>query len=299
MGEIAVTETSVDVLPPDDELASLKRLLAEKDHAVVRAIVAASEAQNEIDALRTENSVLRAEAEAARQEQQTNQIAKLRSQWRATEKNLEKQRDDIRAELIGVRSRWQQTQQELQRETRARRTDALRSASEIAALRNDVTRARESAPRRNRVFSKRHALAAAAVCAAILVAGFAALQYRPRPKAPSPLAVTARVSSAPAPHLAGSNTNQPPRGFQSSLGGLSDALAGYPGAAPEAILKAVRRQDPGACPIEWNSGQPALIFGGKEPMSAALTRCAQAVRNLGAEQAREEQQEKEPVPGHP
>jgi len=286
VSEIVVPGTSVEALPADEEIANLRRLLAEKDHAIVRAIVSASEAQNELDGLRTENAVLRADVEAVRQELQTNQIAKLRSQWRATEKNLEKQRDDIRAELIGVRSRWQQTQQELQRETRARRTDALRSASEIAALQKDVSRARETAPKRKWSFPRRHSLAGAAVAAAVIMAGFAAWNYHPRAKASSPAAAVALVRSAKAAVVPASNDR--PQGFQSSLGGLNEALASYPGAAPEAVLKAVRKRDPGACPFEWNSGQPALVFGGKVPMSVALARCAQAVRNLGAQQAREE-----------
>jgi hypothetical protein len=289
-------------LTPEEEVERLRQLLAEKDHAVIQAVTLNAEAQQELETSRAEALALRAELEIVKENPDaaaapvvSEEIVKITAQFRHAQKVLEREQGMLRSELVTVKARFQQAQAYLETERRARRAEASRAQGKIAALEQDLSVAHTSVADSGKAGDRERAirvrLSAAAVVAALIVAGFFGWQRLPASSVTAPAdtasaPVAAKQDEAPqtAPAVVPGSLLTSQSGFQGALSNLNIALANYPERKPEDVLAEVRKRmgskDPTLCAFEWNGGQPALMYGGKTKtvsLATTLGRCAQAV----------------------
>lgn len=306
--EVAVADDS-------DELHRLRRLIQEKDHAIFRAALSASDLEHQLDEAKAESEALKSElakgeftlpealvpdepkqavvlSQAAQEE-----LNRQRKEWLRIQKSLEREHAHRKAELIKVRGQWYQTQQQLELETRARRMEAAQASAKIANLERSLSNASAQISRsyeNNPAPSTGRRIAVAVASVALLVAAGAAWSRL----SSSPLQPTvAKEDSAPVPSPLRGTVVAPVRtgtiilpgmlsgpGFQSSLGRLNRALSAFGNQPAEQVLRAVRSRsaDHSVCAFQWNNGQPALLFGegAKLTLAATLGNCATAVENF-------------------
>lgn len=291
------------VVSEGDEVARLRQLLHEKDHAVFRAVVSANElrakleeTQAETESLKSELAQVLRQPESAEPEgekpplppQALEEIQRQRKEWLRIQKSLEQEHAHRKAELVQVRGQWFATQQQLDQESRARRSERAQAASKIAGLERSLENANTAIVNmRNEKTSsgsKRGMLAAAA--SLVLAVGGAAIwtQFSAHASAPPPPpAVSKAIETAPSKPRLASSVLLPgsQKGFQGSLGRLNQALAAFGSRPAEDVLAEVRKRsgDPTVCAFRWNNGQPAVIFNGgmKESLATSLNRCAAAI----------------------
>jgi hypothetical protein len=289
-------------LSPDEELVSLRRLIAEKDHAVIRAVVSSSEMQHELETAKAESIALKALLEvakerpqAAMQAEMNGEILKLTAKFNHARKTLEREHNKVRSEVVTLRGQSQQLQHQLDNERKARQIESARASGQIASLEKDLATAYGEKSASGMVQSRERAtrlwLGAAAVATTLIVSaavfGWSQMAAKSGP---------AGVTGEDAPQVAGSSVTKSPipaqfsgsqHGFQGALGDLNNALADFPERRPEDVLAEVRRRnsvsDPSVCAFAWNGGQPALLYGGQNKsvsLGGTLTKCAQAVEKL-------------------
>jgi hypothetical protein len=281
-------------LTPQEELIGLRRLIAEKDHAVIRAVVSSSEMQQELDAAKAESAALKAllgeakeRPQATLQAEMNGEILKLTSKFNHARKTLEREHSKVRSELIGVRAQAQQLQHQLDTERKARQIESARSSGKIASLEQDLAVAygdkSASGMAQSRERTIRLRLGTGAVAATAMVAAVVFGWSQMAAKTGSAPVVPESKPSTTAPTQSSGSSH----GFQGSLGELNNALANFPERRPEDVLAEVRRRssgsDPSVCAFAWNSGQPALLYGGQNKsisLGSTLTKCAQAVEKL-------------------
>jgi hypothetical protein len=282
----------------EEELSSLRRLVAEKDHAVIRAVVSSGEMQHELETAKAESVKLKALLEvakekphAAMQAEMNGEILKLTAKFNHARKTLEREHNKVRSEVVTLRGQSQQLQQQLDNERKARQIESARAAGQIASLEHDLAIAygekSASGMAQSRERATRLRLGAAAVAVTVIVAavvfGWSQMAAKTGPAA---------VAEG-APQVAGLSGTRPPapipaqHGFQGALGDLNNALANFPDRRVEDVLTEVRRRssvsDPSVCAFQWNGGQPALLYGGQNKsvsLGGTLTKCAQAVEKL-------------------
>jgi hypothetical protein len=293
-------------LSPEEELSTLRRLIAEKDHAVIRAVVTSSEMQNELETAKAESVKLKAllevakeKPQAAMQAEMNGEILKLTAKFNHARKTLEREHNKVRSEVVTLRGQSQQLQQQLDNERKARQVESARAAGQIASLEHDLAVAygekSASGMAQSRERAIRVRLGTAAV-AAIVMVGAAVFGWSQMSAKTGP----APAVSEQAPLAAGFSGTKPSasnlsqfsglqHGFQGALGDLNGALASFPDRRPEDVLAEVRRRnsvsDPSVCAFQWNGGQPALLYGGQNKsisLGGTLTKCAQAVEKLKA-----------------
>jgi hypothetical protein len=291
-------------LSPEEELVSLRRLVAEKDHAVIRAVVSSSEMQHELETAKAESVALKALLEvakekphAAMQAEMNGEILKLTAKFNHARKTLEREHNKVRSELVTLRGQSQQLQHQLDNERKARQIESSRAAGQIASLEKDLAIAygekSASGMARSRERATRLRLGAAAVATTVIVAaavfGWSRMTAKTGP-APVVAEETSQVAGFSGTKASASIPTQfsgSQRGFQGALGDLNNALSNFPGRRPEDVLAEVRRRnsgsDPSVCAFAWNGGQPALLYGGQNKsvsLGGTLTNCAQAVEKL-------------------
>jgi hypothetical protein len=282
----------------EEELSSLRRLVAEKDHAVIRAAVSSSEMQHELETAKAESVKLKALLEvakekphAAMQAEMNGEILKLTAKFNHARKTLEREHNKVRSEAVTLRGQSQQLQQQLDNERKARQVESARAAGQIASLEHDLAIAygekSASGMAQSRERATRLRLGAAAVAVTVIVAavvfGWSQMAAKTGPAA---VAESAQQVAG----LSGTRLPAPipaQHGFQGALGDLNNALASFPDRRAEDVLTEVRRRssvsDPSVCAFQWNGGQPALLYGGQNKsvsLGGTLTKCAQAVEKL-------------------
>jgi len=289
-------------LSPEEEVAQLRQLVAEKDHAVIRAFVSTTEMQQQLETSRAESVALKAQLDVAREKPQAalqaamnGEVLKLNAKFNHARKTLEREHAKVRSELITLRAHSQQLQHQLENEKKARQIEAARASGKIASLEQDLSVAYGEKSESGRAVSRertiRLRLSAAAVSAAIILAvaiGWLQMSAKTGSAAASP---PPTVSSPPrfttAAHqqmVIPSQFSTSQHEFQSALGRLNNDLANFTDRRPEEILADVRSRmassDPSVCAFEWNGGQPALLYGGQTKtvsLASTISKCAQAV----------------------
>jgi hypothetical protein len=297
---------------PGKEIARLRRLLAEKDHAIIRTAVVTSELEQRVEEAQAEAATLRSEVQTARPGTDPEvrpvkvvslpEMAKLKLEWRRAIKTLEQETNQRKAEIVQIRSQWHQTQRELEQVRHMRRVESSQASAKIANLERDLavaTTSLDSKQTETRNGSIRKWVMTAGAIAAVIMAaliGWSQLSPRTGVRAASQQTpqVTEEAQSAPVESIpplryaapAGDVPVKPltPQNFGGSLSRLNSALSNLHGRAPEEVLSEVRRKAsrPGApvCAFQWNGGQPALVYAGAgTPLNLATTleSCAAAV----------------------
>jgi hypothetical protein len=282
----------------EEQISDLRRLIGEKDHAVIRAVVSTSQLQQELETSRAEAAALRSQLEVMQATPQfaektavAAEVAKIVAQYKVAQKTVERVQNQLRSELVGVKARWQQSQQQLESERKSRQTESAAATRKILALERSLADAesKAAAPRPN---GRRLplALAASGLSVAVIMAGFllwariphtvsaAAAQRKMQQKDVLPALSMRPIAQIP-------EVSVGPREFQVAMGRLNNALANFNGRNPEDILNDVRHasHDATVCAFQWNDGQPALLYGGKNvgiSLASSLNRCAQAVESV-------------------
>src|SRR5665213_109573 len=131
-----------DGLTPEEQIANLRQLIAQKEHAVVQAVVSTSDLEERLAAAGAEATVLRAELEVA---PHSEDVVKLTAKFLYAQKTMERQHAEDRAELLALRARFQQTQERLEKETSVRNAQASKAVAKIAALEKEVIETRMTA----------------------------------------------------------------------------------------------------------------------------------------------------------
>jgi hypothetical protein len=286
-----------------DELARLRQLLHEKDHAVFRAVVSANELRSELEATKAETETLRTELteiqrsavepekNPALNRQVQEEVARQRREWLRIQKQLEQEHANRKAELVQVRGQWFATQQQLEQESRARRMEKAQASAKIASLERNLENANSTITEfRNKPaksIARRRMVAVFASAALILGGGAIWTQFSSHVSAAASPAITVINQSAPqASNRKTQSTIFPvsQKGFQGSLGRLNNALSSFASRPPEEVLLEARKRsgDPTLCAFRWNNGQPAVVFNGgsKESLASSLNRCAAAIERL-------------------
>jgi hypothetical protein len=284
-------------LTTEQEIANLRDLLAEKEEALSRAEVSTADLRQEIAHLRTETELLRAQLEIARERPDSEvkiavneAVFRLTSQFRQAQKAIEREHNLVRAELVTGKARWETTQRQLESERITRQMESVRSADKIASLESELAAAAMAAQVshqtsvRGRMLRTRLTVAAVAV---VFLAGLLVAWLQWRGKAKHETASTPDQTAVVAPRYRASSLVSDHQ-FPGAIGRLNDALAAFPGKTPEQVLREVRHRfaktDPSVCAIEWNGGQPAVMFGGgaMNSLTSTLTNCAKAVESVRA-----------------
>ena len=282
-----------DGLTPEEQIANLRQLIAQKDQGFVQAAVSTLDLEERLAAARAQATVLRAELEVARARQQelenaphSEDVVKLTAKFLHAQKTMERQHAEDRAELLALRARFQQTQERLDKETSVRNAQASKAVAKIAALEREVIDTRMQAANASESGSGKLALKVAAAAAVAIIAVGVVLgwsQISAKATTPAP-----RVLPAATPHpVSASSLTASQRGFQGALSSLNNALGNFPDRSPEDVFAEVRHRmaktEPSICAFQWNNGQPALLYGGGAKtvsIASSLGRCAQAVESL-------------------
>ena len=298
------------------DLVTLQQQLQEKERAAERAIRVSLELRNELNAVRAEATALKETVQAVKkadtgppveEDPATSsrlvgdafaELARVRTESFKARKELERERNEHRAEMIQARAQYGAAQDELQRLIKVRRTNNPNPPQApkppVAA---SVSRPPPPSGSSGRIGRK---LAIAVVVVAFAVCG--TMVWRRYPFPPTETGSAESHARAPAPPDARPPKPVPrrmaqvmtaddirfamtPAGraqFQGSVARLSHSLSGHFGKAPEEVLREVhekyKNSDATICAFDWRNGQPSLLYaGGNLSISQTLQKCADAV----------------------
>ncbi len=305
-GDVIETSFSTD-------LVSLQQQLEEKERAAERAIRASLELRNELNAVRAEAATLKDAARTKSVEVGTlapddpvtssrlvgdafAELAKVRTEAFKSRMELERERNEHRAEMIQARAQYNAAQEELQRLIKVRRTNKAPAAPPVAAPAAAPPPHADTSPPTERWNQWRRPLIAVAAAFLVAVSGFLAwrrypfsapeIQLRetrhpPEVRPPPPKRAVVRPV-ATADDIRFAMTPAGRAQFQGAVGRLNHSLSGHFGKAPEEILREVHEKykatDPNICAFDWRNGQPSLLYGGGSlSISQTLQKCADAV----------------------
>lgn len=274
------------------EIEALKRLLQNQEDATKNAVRTAMELSEQLSAARQnveaahsdiEQRIQWEDGQKSRVERAEASVSQIKAQWQMSQRDLEKERRERRAEVIAA----------------ARRSHELERKAEIVR----VPEFRIPVLPRKRVWPKfaRTIGVLTIVCCAVYFLGQFISGHRPAVLSadsssssnekqiaaltPPPVADPSQSIKAIAP---GRVAAAPPRplstaeqsDFSLALDRLNAALLSVPGLEPVEVLRRISIGVHAAdCAFEWNGGHPVLRFGSAEGSSLArsLGRCAQAV----------------------
>ncbi|HKD05055.1 MAG TPA: hypothetical protein VKB79_04055 [Bryobacteraceae bacterium] len=274
----------VDQSAYEEQIAQLERVIAEKERAVMRAVLSATEVQQQLETSQAESRALIAQLELVRDRPTPaalgEEVGRISAQFAQARRSLDREREQSQAEAIAVKARLQQARQQLDHERQMRRADSAAHSATIASLQRDLAgaRARAGAAQADPPRSIWARLAACALAAALLVSlyvGWLRLSKLPG------LSMARR---APAPEAGGA----PAANDTSSLRARTPERP-HDGLAPatQRTLKQKttewKNPDPSVCDFQWTGGLPTILYSGKDSLLAILGRCTQAVENAGAQ----------------
>ncbi len=270
------------------ELESLRKMLREQREATLRAVKTAADLQTQLSSAKLE-------------------VDKVGKQYHgfAKQANTRKQ-----AEIANLHSQWNLAQRELARQKQEKKAEVLRAAlaaEKLSTLQKELTVAAHLAQNADGILSRQRkigrtiAIVAGAVAAIILgIVYWPSLTLPGAGSADTPKAAAVKAAAIedarevnPAPPstmhvednasgLLGGLT-EPSAAFTTSLNRLDDALAAVPGRSPEEIFQEISKKGHG-CMFEWNNGRPSLLFGGTQgpagSISSVIDQCANAVKRL-------------------
>ena len=301
------------------KIAQLNRLVLEKDHALMRAELAAQDLEDKLAREQEESLKLRAALVASKTEAESGsnaedrelsaetkaELAKQKKEFTRIQKSLEREHSRRQAELAQARTQLFHTQQQLEQEKHARRVEAVKASLARSRLEQDLAAATGAIARSHAENTEAAAgkkwLTTAAVLLGISLGGTLIWTQLSAREAKSNSGVTATLHPAePVPTASRAATSRPApahteytlaesslstTGFPGSLRQLNRALSLFGNRPPEEILREVRARsgDTSLCAFQWNNGQPALLYAGdgvKNTLASALTRCAAAVEQI-------------------
>ncbi len=307
---LSLPEPAPPVLPeghttPSDaeEIARLRRLVAEKGHTNLRFALAESELSLRLEEAKEINAELRSQLQTSHSAEppapavvpdQTPKaaagsadVAKLQAEWRRAMQSLEREHLQRKMELVLVRGQLHQTRRQLEQEYNARQKEAARYSANAAVFATELAEAVETSSHRSqwRIRITRALIAAIMVTAAVLTVALTIWTLWTRVSSgPCVAAQMEQIGvggSIRASPRAGTQARQAPApGVSGGMNRLNGALAAFPYRRPEEILGEVHRKagrfDPSVCAFEWNNGQPSLVYGGPGQLTLAATieKCA-------------------------
>lgn len=316
-GDVIETTFSTD-------LVMLQQQLGEKARTAERAILASLDLRNELNAVRAEAAALKETVRSGRkaetapppeEAQATSsrlvgdafaELAKVRTESFKAQKELERERNEHRAEMIQARAQYHATQDELQRMLQVRRTNGRRPPTgptqPATAILPPPAPVADSVGREWKKLVAAFVFLVVTACATLVWRRFPSPattpstttsqaraperpEIRPPRPSPSPSPPPSQRPAARATTAEDIRVAMTPGGraqFQSAVGRLSRSLSGHYGKAPEEILREVHERykatDPSICAFDWHHGQPSLLYGGGNlSIGQNLQRCADAV----------------------
>jgi hypothetical protein len=268
------------------EMERLRELLREQQEATLHAINTAADLQSQLSTAQTEVKKIgkqyhgfSKQARAAASEKAAEEIAKANSERHEALRELERQKQESRAE-------------------------AIRAAAQLSRVREELTASSvaggipHSRPENRRV---RHATIA--IITAVAVVGSAAALWRTSftkftqshpstemKDSPAPVAVMQTAREYPSKSLPVASSAavfpnglspEPAAALASAMTQLDIVLSSFPGRKPEDILREASKKDH-SCRMEWNDGNPSLLFGSgaSSSLSSTITQCAEAAKRL-------------------
>ncbi|MDQ1470050.1 MAG: hypothetical protein QOJ99_1530, partial [Bryobacterales bacterium] len=267
--------TDQRVISDGEEILPLQRLLQEKDQALFRATLSSTDLQRRLEQATLETENLRVELSEAQRPAEAlarstglsletqQEVNRQRKEWLRSQKTLEGDHAQCKAELVQLRGNSYKLQQQLELESRARRMEAAQSSAKICSLERSLSAANIELSKAYAAAGKSKARPRVGVAfASVTAIMVAAVVWTQMPTAASaPVAPVARKEPVPltTPYF------QTGAGFQNSLGRLNEALSSFGNRSPEEILRDVRLRgaDHSVCAFQWNNGQPALLYGGE------------------------------------
>ena len=298
------------------DLVTLRRQLREKEQVAERAIRASLELRNELTAVRAEATALKETVQGARkadagarveEDAATSsrlvgdvfaELAKVRTESFKARKELERERQEHRAEMIHARAQYGAAQDELQRLIKVRQTN---NSGAPQAPKPPVAAGVVGQPPpagMSRAIVRKLSVAVVAVAFAVcgtLVwrrypfleietgSGFSQTRAPAPPEVRPPKPVPRRIAPVMTPDdILFAITPYGSAQFQGSVARLSHSLSGHFGKSPEEILREVHEKykanDPDICAFDWRNGQPSLRYaGGRLSISQTIQKCADAV----------------------
>jgi hypothetical protein len=155
--EGAPLSVPLDAQDPKEAIAALRRMLAERDHALLRTALVNSDLKQELDDTKTTALELKQQlttvvktnesltARAAEQAASTkgaaptaDEVLRMKTQFRRAQKALEKEYSRVKEELVMVKGDAFRAQQQLEIEARARRAEAAQASVKISALQQQM-----------------------------------------------------------------------------------------------------------------------------------------------------------------
>jgi hypothetical protein len=277
----------VDSSAYEERIAQLERVIAEKEHAVLRAVLSATEVQQQLETSRAETRTLTAQLELAREKAAPASIGedfnRISEQFAQARKSLDRERVQSQAEAVAVRARWQQAKRELDHERQMRRADGAAHNARVASLQRDLAGAQAQAPEPapGAPRSVWALLASCALAGALLVGLYVGwLRFSSMEGGSSSRPTPPRPEFGGAP-----SANSPPVSGRSP-----DRASGRMGPKQresEMTDKELRLRldsvDPAVCRFQWTGGQPAVLYPGNGSLAVTLSRCAQAIGNARAQ----------------
>jgi hypothetical protein len=250
------------------EVERLRELLREQEQATLRAIQTAADLQSQLSTAQTE-------------------VIKIGKQYHGFSREARAAVAQKAAEVEIARAKLERHHAllELERQKQERKAEATQAAAKLSLARNELTIA-EPRPENRRA---RHATIAVITAVAIVGSAVAfwrtsftqrnpavaAMQtVREYPSKSSPVASSADVfPKEPSP--------EPGAALSSAMTQLDIVLSSFPGREPEDVLREASERDH-SCRMQWNDGNPSLLFGGgvSNSLSSTITQCAEAVKRL-------------------
>ena len=280
-------DRSIDLSVDRVEMERLRELLREQQRATLRAIHTAADLQSQLTTAQTEVKTI------GKQYHGFSKQARAAVAQKAAE-----------VEIAKVKLERHHALRELERQKQERRAEATEAAAKLSLARKELTASSvagtitDPRPENRRV---RHATIA--VITAVAIVGSAVAFWRSsftqftrsHPSAEmkdstAPVAVMQAVREYPSKSspVAGSAdvfprglSPEPGAALTSAMTQLDIVLSSFPGRKPEDILREASKRDH-SCRMQWNDGNPSLLFGGgaSNSLTSTITQCAEAVKRL-------------------
>ena len=274
----------IDSSAYEERISQLERVIAEKEHAVMRSVVSVNEVQQQLEASQAETLALKAQLELSRDRALAGgmgeEVSRISAQFALARKSLDRERAHSRAEASAVKTRWQQARRELDHERQMRMAEGTAYSARIASLQRDLASAQIPAvpPQPDARRSVWARLAACALAGALLVSLYVGWLRI------SKLAGLPIASRTPTPEAGGAAALNVTPVARESRSGRSNETSPRPSQrTPGATTAEWRNVDPSVCNFQRTGGLPTILYSGKDSLVAILGRCTQAVQNARAQ----------------
>ena len=139
----------VDISAFEERITQLERVIAEKEDAVLRAVVSANEVGQQLQASQAETRALKAQLDLARDRPASasmgEEVSRMSAQFELARQSLDRERMQSRAEANALNARWRQAKSELDHERQMRQADNAAHSARIGSLQRELTVAQAQA----------------------------------------------------------------------------------------------------------------------------------------------------------